>query len=270
MNYKMQKQWRLILDDKKNGFLNMAIDEAIFDNYLKYKIPTFRVYGWEEPFLTLGYGQNPDKVLIKDQSVPFVKRITGGAAILHDKEITYSIICSSEDLNLPVKVKDSYKSLCSFIIKFYSRLDLEAKFAQDIDSSYLSRYENFCFSSFEPFDLTVNGKKIGGNAQKRKRNIIFQHGSIPQKIDFQLISRSVKGVKGIENKIGWLDGLLEVNTDYWVLRKILAESFRKVFCVGFSEENLFKEEILKVGKILKDRNFDNNKLNIKDEKTSLA
>ncbi|MCK5493413.1 MAG: octanoyltransferase, partial [Candidatus Omnitrophica bacterium] len=65
----MRQQWRLILDNKEDGFLNMAIDEAIFDNYMKYKIPTLRIYGWKDPFITLGYGQNPDNVLIKGQSI---------------------------------------------------------------------------------------------------------------------------------------------------------------------------------------------------------
>ena len=246
----MRQQWRLILDNKEDGFLNMAIDEAIFDNYMKYKIPTLRIYGWKEPFITLGYGQNPDNVLIKGQSIPYVKRITGGAAILHNEEITYSMICSSEDLNLPRKVKDSFRCLCSFIIEFYLILNLEAKFAKDINSSCLRRYENFCFSSFEPFDLTVKGKKIGGNAQRRKRDFIFQHGSIPQKIDFKLITRLVKGVKDIENKTDCLDGLLGENTDYYSLRTILAESFKKVFCVGFVEERLFQEETIKVENIL--------------------
>ncbi len=246
----MEKKWRLILDKKNDGFLNMAIDEAIFENYLKYQIPTLRIYGWKEPFLTLGYGQNPDKVLIKDQNIPFIKRITGGAAILHNEEITYSMICSSEDLNLPVKVKDSYKCLCSFIIEFYSRLNLEAKFAQDIGPSYLKRYGNFCFSSFEPFDLTVNGKKIGGNAQRRKRNLIFQHGSIPQKIDFRLIERSVKGVKELKIKTDCLNSLLGKSTDYWGLRNALAESFKKVFCIDFIEQGLFQEEAVKAGEIL--------------------
>ena len=120
----MTKQWRLILDDKCDGYYNMAADEAILLHYPSKKIPTLRVYGWKFPFISLGYNQKVADVLTSLETIPFVRRITGGASILHDKELTYSITCSLTDLDLPRDVKESYKTLCSFIIGFYSQLEI--------------------------------------------------------------------------------------------------------------------------------------------------
>lgn len=238
----MAKKWRLILDDNHDGFYNMALDEALLLNYPRYKIPTLRIYGWSAPFITLGYNQNAGKVLNFGENVLFTRRITAGAAILHNKELTYSIVCALKDLNLPRGIKDSYRVLCSFLIEFYSRLCLEAKFAGDIPFLSFGRYGNFCFSSWEKFDLVINGKKIGGNAQRRKQNLIFQQGSIPQKIDFELIQKTIKNAGNLESKTTFLDRILSKNTDFRYLSGILAGSFKAIFDIDFIKRGIFKEE----------------------------
>lgn len=238
----MNKKWRLILDEKCDGYYNMAVDEAILLNYGLKKIPTLRLYGWDKPFISLGYNQQADKVLNSDGDIPFVRRITGGASILHDKELTYSITCSLEDLNLPKGVKESYAIICSFLKEFYRRLGFAAVFAKDIFNDKLSRYENFCFSSYEPFDLIVEGKKIGGNAQRRKHNTIFQHGSIPQEIDFKKVCKTIKTSGSLEIKTISLDTLTKQKTNFCQLRSLLYLSFQSSFGVELAENSLFKEE----------------------------
>ncbi|UCC95503.1 MAG: lipoate--protein ligase family protein, partial [Candidatus Omnitrophota bacterium] len=73
----MEREWRLILDGRGDGYANMAVDEAILLNYPHYKIPTLRIYGWKSPFVSLGYNQNPKEVLRGD-GLYFVRRMTGG------------------------------------------------------------------------------------------------------------------------------------------------------------------------------------------------
>ena len=237
----MGKPWRLILDQKNNGYYNMAVDKAICLSYPLKKIPTLRIYGWSKPFVTLGYNQKQQEVLNSDSAVPFTRRITGGSSILHHQELTYSLTCSRDDLKLPSKIKELYKVLCSFLIYFYSHLGLKADFAQDIFSSGLGRYSNFCFSSYEHFDLVINKKKIGGNAQRHRRDVIFQQGSIPQEIDFDLIRRTINNPGNLEDKTISLNTLLSKKTDFNKLSLILAESFQKVFKVEFTplEASLF-------------------------------
>lgn len=247
----MVKKWRLIVDGKNDGYYNMAADEAILENYSSQKIPTLRIYGWRVPFISLGYNQETEKVLTFKESVPFVRRITGGASIFHDREITYSITCSLSSLDLPAKVKESYEVLCGFIIRFYSMLGLEAKFAKDIFSSNLGRYDNFCFSSYEYFDLVVKGKKIGGNAQRRKKNVIFQQGSIPQLIDADKVKNLIKRADGFDSKITFLNELMKADTDFYYLQSLLAEAFKKTFDVEFIKEDINIQERKSVEYLLK-------------------
>jgi len=238
----MEKNWRLIISKKSSGYYNMALDEAILLDYAQRKVPTLRIYGWEEPFLTLGYNQDQREVLSQAEAISFTRRITGGSAILHDQEITYSLVCSMRDLSFFGGVKDSYGKLCLFIKNFYKKLNIKADFAKDVYSQGLGEYKNFCFSSFLPFDLLIENKKIGGNAQRRKRNIIFQHGSIPQKLNRYLISELIKDTKDLDRKTTSLNEVLGCDTSFSKLSKALADSFRDTFCVDFIYQDLFDSE----------------------------
>lgn len=221
----------------------MAADEAILCHYPLIKKPTLRVYGWNKPFISLGYNQNPLKILTVENLLPFVRRITGGSALLHDRELTYSITCSKDDLELPSGVKDSYRVLCKFILYFYHQLEIEAKFACEVFPSDLGGDSDFCFSSVENFDLLINNKKIGGNAQKRKKDIIFQHGSIPQQVDFDMIKQVIKNAGDLRDRVACLYTVLNRETNFFDLRDNLTESFQKVFDIEFIEEGFFEEEV---------------------------
>lgn len=239
----MNTKWRLILDGKCDGYYNMAVDEAILNYYSSLKIPTLRIYGWQRPFISVGYNQDVSKALKPCSDFPFVRRITGGSAILHDNEITYSITCHLDDLDFPNGVKKSYEMLNSFIKKFYKNLGLQANFAKDVFSHGLGRYENFCFSSSEHFDFIINGKKIGGNAQRRRRSIIFQHGSIPYNLDFGRIEKSIAGAKDLHSKTTFLNELLEkggIGPSEVV--RIFCKSFESAFKLGFDIKKLSEEE----------------------------
>ena len=263
----MGKAWRLILDQKGNGYYNMAVDEAILLHYNSFKAPTLRVYGWGEPFISLGYNQDPQEVLKPRGGIPFVRRITGGSAILHHKEITYSLVCSLEDLSLPRGVKESYRIICSFLKHFYSQLGLKTSFANDLSLKKretlkdLGKYKNLCFSTRQHFDLLIKGKKIGGNAQRRKKNIIFQHGSIPQEIDSSCIRRVIKGARDFkERTISLREAFLgrgfggktpDKALDFYLLSSLLALSFKLTFGVEFNQEKLSSSENKKIVFLLK-------------------
>jgi len=255
----MGKTWRLILDQKRDGYHNMAVDEAILLHYASFRIPTLRVYGWEKPFVSLGYNQNPKKVLNRKREIPFVRRITGGSAILHHKELTYSLVCSLEDLNLPKGVKESYRIICSFLKNFYGQLGLKASFAKDLTfdkqevAGSLGKYRNFCFSSWQHLDLLIGRKKIGGNAQRRRKNIIFQHGSIPQEIDFSYIRRTIKDYGNLRERTTSLREVLGESLSFDLLSSLLYSSFKLTFGVEFSQEKLVEPEKEKVIFLLKEK-----------------
>ncbi|MCQ9204700.1 MAG: lipoate--protein ligase family protein [Omnitrophica bacterium] len=262
----MGKVWRLILDKKGEGYYNMALDEALHLNYYQNNTPTLRIYGWAQPFISLGYNQKPQDVLTSKNTLPFVRRSTGGSAILHDQEITYSLVCSLEDLSLPKSVKDSYRIICSWLKRFYSCLGLEAHFAGDkIKGSYsknkslkltqktLGLYSNFCFLSYQHFDLLIKDKKIGGNAQRRKRNIIFQQGSIPQRLNFKMIRESIKQTEDLKQKTTCLDKVLGEKTKFSYLRSLLARSFKLSFGLKIKAKGIDFAERKQVNRLLADK-----------------
>lgn len=247
----------------------MAVDEAILSLYPSRKTPTLRIYGWEPAFISIGYNQKAKKVLNRESRVPFVRRITGGASIFHHREVTYSIICSCTDLNISSKVKESYKQLCTFIIDFYSHLGLKAFFAGDIAFESLSAYGSFCFTAREQYDIIVKGKKIGGNAQRRRKGLILQQGSIPQEIDFESVRKNINIGFDLKGKTCGLDDLLARKTDFQSLSRLLAESFASIFGVEFESPGFYPEEIKLCSDLVNDK-YNTARWNLKDEKASLA
>ena len=232
----MNNSWRIILDKKHNGYYNMALDEAILNNYDNLKMPTLRIYGFDRPFISLGYAQKTKEVLKEDNKIPVVRRITGGEAVFHDEELTYSIVCSVKDLDLPKSIKESYKKICSFLINFYKKLNLDIEFPKEKKIN-----SNFCLSNFMQFDILIDSKKIGGNAQRRKKDIIFHQGYILQKIDFEKIYESIKGIKDLEYKVNYLYNF--TNYDFYSLEILLKESFKETFSINFVYDKLTDQEI---------------------------
>ena len=178
--------WRLIDAGPLDGPSNMALDEALlgcFDPQLS--LPVLRLYGWEPAALSVGRYQDAAAALDLERcaadGVAVVRRMTGGGIIYHARELTYSIVCSPEQVGDAVGVKDGFRRLCGFLLGTYRRLGLDAAFAADLNvaGAPLGQRTAFCFAGKEEFDVLVNGQKIGGNAQRRLRGAILQHGSIP-------------------------------------------------------------------------------------------
>ena len=103
----------------------MAIDEALYSSFCDdpLAIPVFRIYQWKGPSFSIGVSQNPQAELdlekCKTENVPYVRRMTGGGIILHDDEITYSLIVPPS-VSFPFRpIPESFKALCSFLIIFY-------------------------------------------------------------------------------------------------------------------------------------------------------
>jgi lipoate-protein ligase A len=179
----------------------MATDETLLCLFAPQTCaPILRTYGWAPPALSLGRFQSTDEVLDLDNcynnSVAVVRRISGGGAIYHVDELTYSIVCSLEQIPSTTSVKESFRVLTGFLIDFYRTLGLNASFAVDTvsDAERLGVRTAFCFAGKESFDILIDGRKIGGNAQRRQKNVIFQHGSIP------LINRTQQGLQYMKDR----------------------------------------------------------------------
>jgi lipoate-protein ligase A len=212
----------------------MAVDEALLSCFEPEKsAPVFRLYGWSPPALSLGRFQDAGEVLdlhrCRADNVPVVRRITGGGVIYHADELTYSIVCAPHHLPHAATVKESFRILTTFLLSFYRSLDLHAEYAVDVsnDTASLGERTPFCFAGKESFDILIDGRKIGGNAQRRLKNAIFQHGSIP------LQDRVDKGISYLRERPCGLDEAVAALADFGVeiredeLKERLKQSFEE-------------------------------------------
>ena len=238
-----KKTFRLIRSKGASATYNMALDAKIFSRYLEDGVGVFRLYHWDHPSFTYGISQHPedelDLGLCISKGVGVAKRMTGGGILLHDDEITYSFVCGKEDIGEPKNVLISYREICAFLIKFYNSLGLKASFAlSQPDFKDKCMPHSICGASYEKYDIVINGKKIGGNAQKRARQAIFQHGSIPCSVDWNFARGYIRSVPAnIASNVTTLSRELTVVPDKQTLETKLIDAFAGQFGVNFKEES---------------------------------
>ncbi|MCG3660194.1 biotin/lipoate A/B protein ligase family protein [Aliarcobacter butzleri] len=223
-------KFRLIISQNLSSNDNTNIDKALFKAFENGSLPILRLYSWQKS-VTFGAGQNPSDYenLLKEYKNNFSKRITGGGVLFHGHDISYSLVLPSTFIDNR-SVKETYELICSFILEFYSNLGLKASFAKDIKSIVLSK-SPFCQVGFEAYDIIVNERKIGGNAQKRAKNVIFQHGSIP-----------IKSIKNDEKYGASLEDF-SINLDFDEAINKLKEAFEKTFNAQLLESQLNEKEL---------------------------
>ena len=236
---KKDTNFRFITTYNKSALLNMAIDKTLLNSFNHDEKPIIRFYTWEKSF-TVGISQKPEDYAIRypDFKKNYAKRMTGGGTLFHGHDLSYSLIIPTSYLE-GLNVKQSYEKICTFLLNFYKNLGLDAKYAKDDENITLSKSE-FCQVGFEAYDIIVNGLKIGGNAQKRSKKFIFQHGSIP--------------IKKVNNKIELGNCLqdFDINISYDQAMIRLSEAFENTFEVNLIESTLSSEEQTYLNKMLEE------------------
>lgn len=235
----------------------MAIDEALLRSFKPAtSLPVLRLYGWNPPALSLGRFQNAAEVLDLDRcradGLAVVRRVTGGGVIYHADELTYSLVCSPEQIPPASSIKDSFRVLTGFLLAFYRGLGLDASYAADVvpEGTRLGERTAFCFAGRESFDIISNGRKIGGNAQRRLKGAIFQHGSIP------LYNRAATGLSYMRDQtpedVAGTASLAEygVNADRDSLANDIMTAFSRCFGVAFLNDSLTEPEQADVERLL--------------------
>ena len=174
--------WRLIITPPARGAWNMALDEAILE-HVGYgdSAATLRLYAWEPACLSLGHAQpfaDVDVTRLQERGWEVVRRATGGRAILHTDEITYSVIAPNDEPRVAGTVLESYNRLAQALLLAVKELELpvEVKEGRVTDGSIPNPV---CFEVPSTYEITVTGKKLIGSAQARKKEGVLQHGSLP-------------------------------------------------------------------------------------------
>ena len=176
--------WRLLISPPNNGYWNMAVDEALlFHTANKTSLPTLRLYSWDLPTLSLGYSQtikDVDLNQLQTRGWRCVRRPTGGKAILHTDELTYSITTALDEPLMSGSLLESYQRVSAALQRTLQNLGVSTT----ADSQY-SKPENVektdpvCFQIPSNYEITWNHKKLIGSAQARKSGGVLQHGTLP-------------------------------------------------------------------------------------------
>lgn len=178
--------WRLLHSPISAGPTNMAVDEAILLAVADGQSPpTVRFFGWHPPCLSLGYAQplaDVDRARLSARGWDLVRRPTGGRAILHTDELTYSIIAPMNEPRVVGGVIESYRQLSAGLLRGLELLGLSTradKKSQSPNHLIAQSPLPVCFEVPSDYEITANGKKLLGSAQVRKRGVVLQHGTLP-------------------------------------------------------------------------------------------
>jgi lipoate-protein ligase A len=170
----------------------MALDEALMNWVSRGEMkPVVRFYGWSPKTLSIGYFQKLEKEIdidkVKASHIGLVRRATGGRGVLHDHELTYSVIVPESHPAMPQTVTEAYRVISTGLLEGFKNLGLDAYFAVPRTEEQRAKLKDprssVCFDAPSWYELVVEGRKIAGSAQTRQKGVILQHGSILQKID---------------------------------------------------------------------------------------
>ncbi len=235
----MSAPWRIVDSGPGDAAFNMALDEAIATSVRQGNAPpTLRVYAWNRPCVSLGCFQKSTDIDVsycRDSGLLIVRRPTGGRAVLHTDDVTYSFSVPTTTGPFSRGLLDSYEKISSALVSALSRvgLSVESKKSRKREKSGERHLHNpLCFLSVSFGEITLNGIKVIGSAQKRWKEGLLQQGSIPLSVGeselFAIVPRRTREVAG-GNVTGLKRIMPELSRE--ALTKALWDAFRETFGV---------------------------------------
>ncbi len=266
---KQSSTWRYLDTGFLSGYENMAIDEAVFLSCQQGKsLPTIRLYGWTPPAVSLGYFQKAENAInfeaCKRRGVDVVKRLSGGRAVLHDKELTYSLICPEGTPPFGKTILETYRTISLCLISALKNLNLDVKWVTSKEKHSSFRHLNdktvSCFSSPSWYEITVEGKKICGSAQKRGGGVWMQHGAILLEHDVEML---VEVLKSGKSKQEFMDEIFSSTTsinnhlgkkiDFYELKALVLKGFETNLGIILERGNLTSHEYKLKNQLLEEK-----------------
>lgn len=203
--------WRMLIDSDLAGDYAMSLDEVLLESVIAGGLPAIRLYTWQPATLSLGVNQalrEIDREAVTQRGFGLVRRLTGGRAVLHQHELTYSVIARENDPRVSGGVLESYRKISAALVEGLRGLGVDVTLAEPSKAMFramsASRRANHldlqgglddnqlgtaahgavCFDASSAYEVTVNGRKLVGSAQARRGGAILQHGSILLDIDW--------------------------------------------------------------------------------------
>ncbi|HZK56364.1 MAG TPA: biotin/lipoate A/B protein ligase family protein [Desulfosporosinus sp.] len=190
------KNWRYLPYAVSSGSENMAIDEALLLTMAQSvdPQPVLRFYGWSPATLSLGYAQSFHKEVNETaclaEGIDIIRRPTGGRAVLHQYELTYSVIAPERDPHVSGTVIESYLKISQALLTGLKAVGVPAEMVACGGLNVAS--SSACFDAPSWYELVVDGRKLVGSAQVRKEGMLLQHGSLLLHFDPELLFRLLK------------------------------------------------------------------------------
>lgn len=237
-----------------SGEMNMQIDHSLATHFSEINTPVLRFFGWNPYALSFGYHQKISEFnfdQINHDTIDFVRRPTGGRAIFHGNELTYSVIIPKDYM----KKSELYQRIHKAFIEGFRELGLEIdlnKSQANLGTFYKTKESISCFAASAKYEATNNGKKFIGSAQRVYDDAILQHGSIMLSDDFFKVLDYSNLSPDEKNNA---HSKLKEKTFYWDLEEgkisietlcnTLVTHFRKEFTINTMEKIPFELETWK-------------------------
>jgi lipoyl(octanoyl) transferase len=245
MNLLSMNKWRLIDSGPNLGVYNMAVDEELLARAQAGEhVPVLRFYTWDPAAVSIGRFQKikdaVNAAACEQRGIDIVRRITGGRAVLHHRELTYSVIARTEDPIFPPNVLGTYKLIASGLLQGLKNLGIHAEMVSRSNRHAHLVKKNTrdpaCFSSPSWYEILVHGRKIIGSAQRRLSCAFLQHGSILMDFDTALEAEVIRGggsadcVTTIRKELGKAVPLDEV-------KQAFLKGFSEALAIDFGTRN---------------------------------
>ncbi|MGX0018082.1 lipoyl(octanoyl) transferase [Staphylococcus hominis] len=266
----MTETWNFINTGSHDPYYNMAMDEALLNFVSRGEIdPVVRFYTWDPATLSVGYFQRLKKEIdidkVKEKGFGLVRRQTGGRGVLHDKELTYSVIVPESHPNMPSTITEAYRVISEGLLEGFKLLGFDTYFAIPRSKEEREKLKQprsaVCFDAPSWYELVVEGRKIAGSAQTRQKGVILQHGSLLQDVDvdelfdmfiFKNDRLKEKMKKAFVDKAVAINDISDRHISIEEMEKAFEEGFKKGLNIEFKPLSLTENQLAEV-KVLEEK-----------------
>lgn len=260
----MTETWNFINTGSHDPYYNMAMDEALLNFVSRGEIdPVVRFYTWNPATLSVGYFQRLKKEIdidkVKEKGFGLIRRQTGGRGVLHDKELTYSVIVPESHPNMPSTITEAYRVISKGLLEGFKLLGFDAYFAIPRSKEEREKLKQprsaVCFDAPSWYELVVEGRKIAGSAQTRQKGVILQHGSLLQDVDvdelfdmfiFKNDRLKEKMKKAFVDKAVAINDISDRHISIEEMEKAFEEGFKKGLNIEFKPLSLTENQLAEV------------------------
>ena len=240
----------------------MAVDEAILEHVIRGdSLPTLRLYGWNPPCLSFGRAQpyaEADMNVLKENGWNIVRRITGGRAILHTDELTYSVIAPKDNHHVSGTLLESYQYLAQALL--FALKSLGANVEIKKERMHQSAQSNpVCFETPSAYEITVDGKKLIGSAQARQKGGVLQHGSLPLTGDLRRVTEALifpdaesrqMAAEKLMRHASTVGSALGREIDWDTASKSFIQAFERVLNIQLKKDDLSHSEVIRLAELV--------------------